>query len=246
MSGSGTGIPATSPSPASTVATRGGAPFILERVTQPQIEPITLAAMKTHLRAFSSVTDLDAEITELIQGAREWVEDFTGRALIDQTWRITINGGWPGLGTDANKVTPYNPYYSAAGWDWWRRKGEILLRKSPVIAITRFVSADGSGVETAIDPAAFALCEPASKWPRIAAVNVGSWSGSTLKIEFRAGFANRAGNPPEGAEKVPARFIQAMKLWAEAHYDRDEKMMQLILDTAERLICSERSELGIA
>jgi hypothetical protein len=42
------------------------------------------------------------------------------------------------------------------------------------------------------------------------------------------------------------RFIQAMKLWAEATYNRDEKMMTLLLDVAQRLVTSERCELGLA
>lgn len=246
MSGAGTGTPAVAVSSSLTVATAGGAPFVLERVTEPEVEPITLAQMKTHLREFSSVTARDDEITSLITGARQWVEDYTGRALIDQTWRITINGSWPVLGTDSNAVTPYNPGYSAIGWDWWRRRGEILLRKSPVIAITQFVSADGMGVETAIDPATFGLCEPDSKWPRLAALNGGSWAGSTLKLEFRAGFANRVGSPTEGAEKIPVCLLQAMKLWAEASYNRDEKTVTLLLDTAKRLVKLECCELGMA
>ena len=59
--------------------------FVLERLTQPEMEVVTLAEMKRHLRLFSSVTDEDADITALIVAAREWVEDYTGRVLVDQT-----------------------------------------------------------------------------------------------------------------------------------------------------------------
>jgi len=245
VSGSGTGTPAASAASATTVATVGTAPFVLERVTNPEIEPITLADMKAHLREFASVTARDDEITALIIGARQWVEDFTGRALVDQTWRITINGAWP-IGRDANTVTPYNPNYSAVGWQWWNKKREILLRKSPALAITLFVSADAAGVETPVDPTAYAFCEPDSKWPRIVALNGGSWAGSTLKVEFRAGFANRLGSPAEGAEMIPVPLIQAMKLWAEAAYNRDKDTVELLLDVAKRLATPERCELGLA
>jgi hypothetical protein len=249
-SGSGTGTPAVAGNLPTTVATPNSAPFVLERVSGPEIEPVDLQSMKTHLRAFSSVTALDADITRLIQGAREWVEDFTGRALIDQKWRITINsahfgGAWPS-GSDSNTVTPINPNYSAIGWQWWKRRREILLRKSPVLWITKIVTVDSVGVETAIDPATWVLCEPDSKWPRIALLSGATWTGNTLKVEFRAGFADRTVSPAEGAEVVPYRFIQAMKLWAEANYNRDEKTMQLLLDTAERIIKPERAELGMA
>lgn len=214
--------------------------FLLERVTQPQLECVTLAAMKTHLREFSSVTDLDADITALIQGAREWVEDFTGRALIDQQWRLTLaDDDWFHGYTDFNTVTPI--YYGT----WLPNAAGIFLRKSPVIAVTSFATLDAAGVETVVASTAYEVREANSKWPRLVGLNGGSWSGP-MRITFRAGFANRLGSPTEGVEKVPVRFIQAMKLWAEAQYNRDEKTMGLLLDTAERLIRPERSELGMA
>lgn len=214
--------------------------FLLERVTHPAIEPITLAQMKTHLREFSSVTALDDDITALIQGAREWVEDFTGRALIDQTWRLTLaDDDWFQGYTDSNTVTPI--YYGT----WFPSAQGIFLRKSPVLEITSFATVDAGGIETVIQSTAYEVREAASKWPRLVGINSGPWSGP-MRITFRAGYANQLGSPTEGVEKIPARFIQAMKLWAEAHYNRDEKTMELLLDVAERLINPERCELGVA
>lgn len=213
--------------------------FALERVTQPAIEPITLAQMKTHLREFSSVTALDDDITALIQGAREWVEDFTGRALIDQTWRLSLGDELPYGFTDSNRVTPIN--YG----EWFPNGDGIPLRKSPALAITSFATVGSDGVETVVSAASYEIREPNSKWPRLVGISGASWSGP-LRITFRAGFANRLGSPTEGVEKIPARYIQAMKLWAEAHYNRDEKTMELLLDVAERLIKPERCELGMA
>lgn len=245
--GSGTGTPATSPSIARTVASwHTGAPFVFERVTLPDIEPVTLAEMKVHLRGFTSVSDDDAQVTKLIVGAREWVEDYTGRALIDQTWRLTMNKtGY--LGGDA--VKGFTPAFVGLGrreWIHWMRRGEIRLLKSPVLAITSFVSADFTGAETAIPVTDYALCEPDSKWPRIAALSGATWTTGALKVEFRAGFADRLGSPQQGAEMVPERFKQAMKLWVEANYDRDKDMMPLLLKTAEGLLKPERADLQIA
>lgn len=213
--------------------------FLLERVTQPEIEPVTLAQMKTHLREFSSATALDDDITALIRAAREWVEDFTGRALIDQQWRLSIGEEeWLTSFTDSNTVTPitYGP--------WWPHPDGILLRKSPALAITSFATVDSAGVETVIASTKYEIREANSKWPRLVGVN-DSWSGP-MRITFRAGFANRLGSPTEGAEKIPVRLIQAMKLWTEAVYNRDEKMMKLLLDVAERVATPERCELGMA
>ena len=222
--------------------------FTLERVTEPEIEPIDLAEMKRHLRCFAEVTTEDADITTLIAGAREWVEDYTGRALIDQTWRLTLDGrrhAW--LGGD--RVGGYSPGPVGFGereWRHWIARGEILLRRAPILAVTSFVSVDAAGIESDIDPATFALREADSKWPRIVPLNGVTWPAGTLRIEFRAGFADRLGSPQQGAEQVPVRLLQAMKLWAESMYDRDPVMMPLLLNVAERLVKSERAESQIA
>ncbi len=56
----------------------------LQLVTAPASEPVTLAEAKSHLRV--TVTDDDTLITSLIVAARQWIENFTRRALITQTW----------------------------------------------------------------------------------------------------------------------------------------------------------------
>jgi len=220
--------------------------FTLERVTQPDIEPVTLEEMKRHLRCFSGVTDEDDDITALIVAAREWVEDYSARALIDQTWRLTIDGHLHGdrvLGFDAPR---FIGGFGRLEWMHWMRRGEILLRRAPVIEITSFTSIDATGVVTDIDPAGYALREENSKWPRLVPLSGTTWAAGTLKIEFRAGFANRSGSPKQDASVVPARFKQAMKLWTEAAYDRDPVMMPLLLNAAEQLMKPERADLSIA
>jgi len=220
--------------------------FTLERVTDPDIEAVSLAEMKLHLRCYESTTE-DDMITALITAAREWVEDYTGRALIDQTWRLTIGARLNGLvGGDA--VGGYTPgVVGTREWPHWIRSGEILLRKSPVLSLTSFKSVDAAGVETDIDTDYYELREIDSKWPRIAPLNGATWpANSDLRIVFRAGFADRDSSPQETAAAVPERYKQAMKLWTEANYGRDEKLMPLLLDTAERLIRSERSEMNFA
>ena len=58
-------------------------------VSPPVEEPITLAEAKLHLR--ETGTDQDALITSLIQTAREYVEDSTGRMLMLQTWDLFLD-----------------------------------------------------------------------------------------------------------------------------------------------------------
>jgi uncharacterized phiE125 gp8 family phage protein len=61
----------------------------LTLVTAPALEPVSLAEAKVHLRV--TVADEDALIDGLIRAAREYVETFTHRALITQTWDLKLD-----------------------------------------------------------------------------------------------------------------------------------------------------------
>lgn len=211
--------------------------FVLERVAGPEIEPLTLAEAKLHLGEFEDLTTRDDAVEALIVAAREWVEDYTGRALIDQTWRITFGDAY----AIDRVVTP------SCACDRSEERGkQIYLRKSPALSIVSFVQIEADGSETALDPDAYELREADGKWPRVVAMNGATWAAGEYRLVFRAGYANRDVSPAEGAEVVPNRFKQAMKLWIEANYDRDKDMMGPLIETATGLIRSERVELGIA
>ncbi len=61
-------------------------------IASPASEPVTLAEAKAWLRVDSS--DEDQAIASLIVAARETVESATRRALIAQSWRLTLDD-WP-------------------------------------------------------------------------------------------------------------------------------------------------------
>lgn len=211
--------------------------FVLERVTEPEIEPVTLAEAKRHLGEFEDVTTRDDDVTALITAAREWVEDYTGRALIDQQWRLTFGDA----ATVDAVTTPTVPNMATEALGT-----EIYLRKSPALSIVSFVSVAADGTTTAVDADDYELREADGKWPRIVALNGAAWTSGVYRLVFRAGYADRDASPAEGAEVVPERFKMAMKLWIEAMYDRDERMMSVLLDTAKGLIRSERADIGLA
>jgi len=55
----------------------------------PTVEPVTTAEIKTHLRVIGS--DEDAYIRSLITAGRVWIENYTHRALINQTLILNLN-----------------------------------------------------------------------------------------------------------------------------------------------------------
>jgi uncharacterized phiE125 gp8 family phage protein len=58
----------------------------VRRLTQPTVEPVTLAEAKQHLRVDTS-TD-DAYISALVKAAREWVEEYLDRSLVYTQWQV--------------------------------------------------------------------------------------------------------------------------------------------------------------
>lgn len=60
----------------------------ITQTVAPAAEPITLAEAKAHLRVDASTED--TLITLLIGQAREEAESLTGRALVTQTWKLTL------------------------------------------------------------------------------------------------------------------------------------------------------------
>ena len=58
----------------------------LTRSSDPATEPVTLLETKKQLEIAAENSDHDAQLTRLIQAAREQVEHDTGYALVTQTW----------------------------------------------------------------------------------------------------------------------------------------------------------------
>jgi uncharacterized phiE125 gp8 family phage protein len=95
----------------------------LVQTVAPASEPITTAEAKAFLRVDSS--DEDTLIDTLIATARQIVEDFTGRAIITQTWKLTLDK-WP---------------LDCRGWLAWLEvntstERAILLPRSPLASVT--------------------------------------------------------------------------------------------------------------
>jgi uncharacterized phiE125 gp8 family phage protein len=88
-------------------------------INVPSTEPVSTADAKTHLR----VTGEDSYIAELVKAAREQVERYLNRALIQQTWDI---------------------YF-----DRW--ENEFRLPYSPVSSITDIKYYDLDGVQRILD-----------------------------------------------------------------------------------------------
>lgn len=61
----------------------------LTRTTQPAVEPVTLTEAKAHLRVDTS--DDDTYIGTLVTAARQWVEEYLDRTLVNTQWTMRLD-----------------------------------------------------------------------------------------------------------------------------------------------------------
>lgn len=165
-------------------------PAGLKRILGPAIEPITRAEAKRHCRMDTDITDEDTDVDVWIQAAREWCEDFTGRAMIDQTWELWL------------------PAFPC---------GAIYLPKPPLIDVVSIYYINTSGDLTLLAADQYDVDSSFEPEPRIVPSWGNGWPGTrvepgAVRVRFRAGYADRTGSPTEGTDRVPAALRQAMKL----------------------------------
>jgi uncharacterized phiE125 gp8 family phage protein len=174
----------------------------LELVTGPATEPVTVAEAKLHGRIEHSADD--TLIEGFITGARQLVERLTNRALITQTWKLTLDA-WPGEQKDEWFDGMREMPITAT-------EGELIeVRKAPFLAITSVVTLDESDASTTYASSNYYVTKrnagtigvlvkkTGSVWPSIVSRAYGA-----IVITFTAGYG-------AGASDVPIALRQAIK-----------------------------------
>lgn len=145
----------------------------LERISGPASEPVTLAEAKLHLRVDDDLTADDDLIRDLIAAAREFCEETLGRALVLQTWKLSLD------------------YFHS-----W----EIRLPRPPLSSVTEIKYVDsGSGVLTVLSPTLYDV-DAASRPGRITPTWAGYWPAvrrhpNAVQITYTAGVADVTATP---------------------------------------------------
>lgn len=166
----------------------------LKMTTGPAAEPVTTAEAKTHLRIDHS--DEDTYIGTLIIAARQWVEHFTRRALIAQTWELSFDV-WP----PRVFALPLPPLASVTHIKFYDADN----------AATTVASGDYQ-VDTSREPGRVLLKDTAT-WP---VVNLRPAAG--VVVTYVAGWAN--------AGAVPQAIKQATLLMVGHYYENREAVTQ--------------------
>lgn len=97
----------------------------LTRITGPAVEPISVDQAKLFLRETN--TDEDTYIATLISVARETVEEFTRRALLTQTWKLTMDRFPEGTSIELER----SPLVSVESVQYWPSDGSDQVALDP-------------------------------------------------------------------------------------------------------------------
>jgi uncharacterized phiE125 gp8 family phage protein len=164
-------------------------------ITAPAVEPVTLAEAKAHL--YVTHSDDDALIGSLIAAAREDVEHWLQRALVEQTWELAL------------AAFPYSPPV-------------IKLPMAPLSSITSIKYLDSDGVEqtlAATDYTADTSAEPGAvvpayglAWPATRAER------NAVRVRYVAGYG-------ADATIVPASIKAFIKMRVGALYENRESFV---------------------
>lgn len=165
----------------------------LQLITDPSVEPVTLSEAKLHAKVEDSADD--ALVTAIITAARQWAEQKTGRALLGQTWRLTLD----------------------------RFPDAFKLIKTPILTVAYVKYVDVNGAQQTLDPADYMLdatMEPAWIVPAYAK----SWPETrdqvnAVEAQWTAGY--HASDP----SKVPTAIKQWMLIAIATMYELRESVV---------------------
>lgn len=184
-------------------------------VIAPTAEPVSLAEIKAHLRVDETADD--ELLNELVQGAREHVEDITRRAIMTQTWDFVLH------------EFPRKPY--------------IKLPYGNLQSVTSMTYKDSDGVVTTLTQGTDYLVETnGEQCGRIVLPCSGSWpsavfySSNPICIRYSCGWTSAAA--------VPKKIKTAIKMIVADMYEGrgDAVIGQTVVEnnTALRLLSSAR------
>jgi hypothetical protein len=204
----------------------------LVQVTAPSAEPITLAEAKAWLHVDG--TEEDALILGLIQAARSYVETFTRRALITQTFELSFDA-FPGGGrVHCGRVS------ETRGGTYLGR--EIKLPRPPLLSVQSVKYYDTDGALQTFSTSAYHV-DTRSQPGRVVLHQDYDWPDTDVRpnaviVAYTAGYGATAAH-------VPASLKTAIRMIVADHFKfRETKISGTIItkvpDSAEALLWPHR------
>lgn len=166
-------------------------------IEQPDVEPISVEELQEQLR----LDTLDAsEITLLnlyITAAREQCETVTGRALITQKWRLTLDS-WPHGREpwwDGVRQVPISELRSASRPSW------VIVPRYSLQSVERLVVFDFDGQPEEIDVETTFIVDTQQEPGRLVLRNTATWPvalqrANAIEIDYKAGYGDAPHDVP--------------------------------------------------
>lgn len=186
--------------------------YALRVITPPPFEPISLEEAKRFLNIDDDITNRNDDIEAMIAAAREWIEGFTGLAMVMQTLEMSLDA------------------YPSCGY--------LELPRSPVISVDSIKYTDSSGAEQTWDAVNYQT-DIVMVPGRIGIAYGGSvpstWRSAfgAWRIRFTAG--HQVGSPDD-ADGYRANVPNLAKLAMKVHVTgSNEGTLDTMIKTAENL-----------
>lgn len=191
----------------------------LTLIIPPEVEPLSLAEVKSHLRV--DHTDDDATIAMYIAAARSYVDGedgFLGRALVTQTWLLTLDE-FP--------------------------EDEIKIPLPPLQSVVSITYDDPDGNSVAVAPADYYV-DVAKEPGWVVPISGADWPTpleaiNAVRIQFVAGYEAPGGSPEDLTANIPPAIKQGMLLLIGEWFD--EKRADEILANLDRFPFPRASQL---
>ena len=184
----------------------------LKLQTPPAAEPLTLAETKSYLKVTDSADD--TLLSQIITALRKSCEDWTGRALVTQTWTLWRDA-FPHRGKDR---LPHAGYFELPVDFADEAQRLISIPRPPLQSVTFLKTYSTGNQETTFDAGKY-FVDTASEPGRIVLNQAVTWPtglrpANAVEIEFIAGYGD--------ASAVPDALKQGMLLWIKLlHADRN-------------------------
>ncbi len=169
----------------------------LKLVTEPQNLPMSLNEAKAFLKLGDDDTDDDALIMALLRAAVRHVETFTGRVLITQTWRLTLDD-WP----SRSRLDDQLWEGVREGADIVEARDHIEIPKPPLQSVTSFQIFNTSDTASSVATTVY-FVDSESEPGRVGLKFGQVWPSITLRphngiqITFTAGYGDDANGVPD-------------------------------------------------
>ncbi len=184
--------------------------------TPPANEPVSLSEAKSYLRITD--TDDDTLIGWLITATRQQAEEWTGRALVTQTWALWLDQ----FPRTESKKAPQEGFFQLPVDHFDQVERVMDIPRPPLQSVTHLKTYDTGNTASTFDASSYIIDTQAT--PGRIALNQGSsWPANlravnAVEVEFVAGYGPAA--------DVPEAIKQGMLLWIKQLFANKSKLFE--------------------